>query len=138
MPRTRSRRAGARRKTRKTRRSGCPCKCSACGCGARGRRTSTCRCKKCCCATRRGGARRSRSRRSRSRRSRSRRGHPMRGGGYYQYMSNTPYSAGMQMPADAPYLKGGDTALANHVTYDRTMNCGDNYNHYTGNNSPSV
>jgi hypothetical protein len=62
----------------------------------------------------------------------------MRGGGYYQYMSNTPYSAGMQMPADAPYLKGGDTALANHVTYDRTVNCGDNYNHYTGDNSPSV
>lgn len=62
----------------------------------------------------------------------------MRGGGYYQYMSNTPYAAGAQTPATGGYLKGSETALANPVTFDRTMNCGDNYNHYTGSNSSSV
>jgi hypothetical protein len=128
MRRTRIRRAGKRsKKVRRTRRRrmsrGCGCRCSRCKCRSQ-RRSKRCGCCTRCKCGKRGG------RRSRRK--------VMRGGGYYQYMSDTPYAAGVQTPATGGYLKGSDTALANPVTFDRTMNCGDNYNHYTGSNSSSV
>ena len=131
MRRTRTRRAGKRsKKVRRTRhrraRSGCGCGCKRCTCRSKTSKRCGCRCKRCKCHSRKTrGGRRLRRR-------------VMRGGGYYQYMSNTPYAAGQQTPANGAYLKGGDTALANPVTFDRTMNCVDNYNHFTGSGSPSV
>ena len=131
MRRTRTRRAGKRSKkvrrtrTRRTRR-GCGCGCKRCTCRSKKmRHRCKCGCKRCKCRSRTRGGRR------------LRRG-VMRGGGYYQYMSNTPYSAGQQTPASGAYLKGSETALANPVTFDRTMNCVDNYNHFTGKGFPSV
>ena len=131
MRRTRTRRAGKRsKKGRRTRnrrmRRGCGCGCKRCTCRSKKRQRCKCGCKRCkdhSKKTRGGG--------------RWRRG-VMRGGGYYQYLSNTPFSAGQQTPASGAYLKGSESALANPVTFDRTMNCVDNYNHYTGTGSPSV
>jgi hypothetical protein len=47
-----------------------------------------------------------------------------RGGGHYQYLSNTGYSNGLAMPTTAHYLRGSETALANPTPWARTISGG--------------
>ena len=61
-----------------------------------------------------------RGRRSRGGRRRTRR----QRGGYAQFGSNIPFTPSHSTP------NGGNSALAQPVTFKRTNNCVDNYNHY--------
>ena len=55
-------------------------------------------------------------------------------GGYYQFGTDRPFSTGYSAPVKvSPKL----SAMANPVTYKRYMIAGDNYNHFTGKNTPS-
>lgn len=48
----------------------------------------------------------------------------MRGGGYYQYLSNTGYSNGLTMANPGHYFRGSETAMANPTPWARTMTGG--------------
>ena len=75
------------------------------------------------------GKRRTKRRGKRRRRRRQR-------GGYAQYQSNVPLTSTLSLPAGA---KGGAWTgqLASPPTYSRLNDCHNNYNHFTGKNSPS-
>lgn len=47
-----------------------------------------------------------------------------RGGGHYQYLSNTGFSNGFTMPKVTGYLRGWETALANPTPWTKTMTGG--------------
>lgn len=80
--------------------------------------------------------RKTRKRKTKKRRKYKKRRSKKQRGGYAQYQSNVPLTWTQQIPAGP----GGSTwegQLANPPTYIRTDNCHNNYNHYTGKNTPS-
>ena len=79
--------------------------------------------------------RRKRNTRHRRKRKKTRRRKRQRGG-YAQYQSNLPLTSTLSLPAGAA---GGTWIgqLASPPTYSRINDCHNNYNHFTGQNSPS-
>jgi hypothetical protein len=73
---------------------------------------------------RKGGTRRKRRKATRRRHRRGRRRTRRQRGGYAQFGSNVPNTPSYSTP------NGGSSALAQPVTFKRTDNCVDNYNHY--------
>ena len=90
--------------------------------------------KKCGTWIRRKGIANSKKKRGKGKGRRSRR--KKQRGGYAQYMSNVPLTWTQQTPAGGA---GGtwEGQLASPPTYTRTNNCHNNYNHFTGKNTPS-
>lgn len=81
--------------------------------------------------------RRRQKRNTRHRRKRKKTRHRKRQrGGYAQYQGNLPLTSTSSLPAGAA---GGTWTgqLASPPTYSRVNNCNNNYNHWTGNNTPS-
>lgn len=82
--------------------------------------------------TQAGGRRKSRTRK---RKGKKRKGRRQRGG-YAQYNSNIPLTSSLQT-AVGPAKGSWEGQLASPPTYNRTNNCNDNYNHFSGKNTHS-